>query len=176
MLICEGRTDGGLLSGIADRSGGFDADGIAVVHTGGKTQLAISWAILEELGVPTYVVFDGDSGCRARLQAQGKTEAEVVQAEANAQLWNRRLLGFLGTDVEDWPQTSISTRFAVLGDQLETELANWAGWLDECAACQEELGAWRVKSEEVYRLAAGRLATDPPEVFARLIDALRLLG
>jgi putative ATP-dependent endonuclease of the OLD family len=176
VLICEGRTDGGLLSGIADRSGGFDADGIAVVHTGGKTQLAISWAILEELGVPTYVVFDGDSGCRARLQAQGKPEAEVAQAEANAQLWNRRLLGLLGADVEDWPQTSISKRYAIFGDRLEADLANWAGWLDECGACQEELGAWRAKSEDVYRLAASRLATDPPEVFAQLISALRLLG
>lgn len=59
VLIREGRTDGGFLSGIADRSDGFDADGIAVVYTGGKTHLAIAWAILAELGVPTYVVFDG---------------------------------------------------------------------------------------------------------------------
>src|SRR5581483_8739520 len=162
VLICEGRTDGGLLSGIADRTGGFDAEGIAVVHTGGKTQLAISWAILEELGVPTYVVFDGDSGCRKRLEAHGNSETEIAQAEANAVSWNRKIITALGGTVEDWPQTSVNARYAVFGDRLETEVANWAGWLDECNHCQDELGAWQTKSEDVYRLAASRLSSDPP--------------
>jgi putative ATP-dependent endonuclease of the OLD family len=41
VLLVEGRTDGGFLQGISDRSGGFDVDGIAVVFGMGKTQIAI---------------------------------------------------------------------------------------------------------------------------------------
>ena len=53
VLLVEGRSDAGLLHGVADRNGGFDADGIAVVAGNGKRQLLIPWAILAELGVRT---------------------------------------------------------------------------------------------------------------------------
>jgi putative ATP-dependent endonuclease of OLD family len=176
VLICEGRTDGGLLSGIADRAGGFDADGIAVVYTGGKTHLAIAWAILAELGVPTYVVFDGDAGCGERLQSNGKSDEEIAQAQANAAAWNKKILIALGAAAEDHPQTSVNGHYAVFHDRLETEAAAWDGWSEECQRCQHELGAWKVQSEDVYRLAAGRAPSDPPEVFSRLVETLRALN
>ncbi len=175
VLICEGRTDSGFLSGIADRAGGFDADGIAVVYTGGKTHLAIAWAILAELGVPTYVVFDGDALCGERLRSNGKGEEEITKAEADAGGRNRKILTALRAKVEDQPQTSVNAQYAVFHDRLETEAADWDGWDEECQRCQDELGAWQVKSEDVYRLAAGRASSDPPEVFARLVKALRTL-
>ena len=176
VLICEGRTDGGFLAGIADRAGGFDADGIAVVCTGGKTHLAITWAILDELGVPTYVVFDGDSGCGARLRSKGKSEDEIAKAGAEAVGRNRKILTVLGATVDDHPPTSVNTHYAVFNDRLETEAAEWDGWDVQCDRCQDELGAWQVKSEDVYRLAAVRVTSDPPEVFLRLVEALRVLS
>jgi putative ATP-dependent endonuclease of the OLD family len=176
VLICEGRTDGGFLSGIADRDGGFDADGIAVVYTGGKTHLAIAWAIVAELGVPTYVVFDGDAGCGERLRSNGKSEDDIAQAGASSAAWNRKILTALGATVQDHPQTSVNAHYAVFHDRLETEAAKWDSWDEQCQRCQQELGAWQVKSEDVYRLAAGRAPSDPPQVFSRLVEALRALN
>lgn len=88
---------------------------------------------------------------------------------------NRKILTALGETVEDHPQTSVNANYAVFHDRLETEAAEWDGWDDECQRCQDELGAWQVKSEDVYRLAAGRTTGDPPELFAQLVDALRAL-
>jgi putative ATP-dependent endonuclease of the OLD family len=176
VLICEGRTDGGFLAGLADRTGGFDADGITVVCTGGKTHLAIAWAILAELRVPTYVVFDGDAGCGERLRAGGKSNDEAARAEAEAASRNRKILAAMGATVEDRPLTSVGPDYAVFHDRLETEATEWDGWDEECQQCREELGAWQVKSEDVYRLAAGRATNDPPQVFSQLLTALRALA
>jgi putative ATP-dependent endonuclease of the OLD family len=176
VLIVEGRTDAGFLQGVADRTGGFDADGIAVVFGLGKSQLPIPWAILAELGIPTYVVFDGDSHRPERLESSGRSAEDVERARAEVMSSNRLLLGVLGAAEEDQPETSVHTEFAVLADNLETETAAWEGYADELKRCHDELGDRRGKSEDVYRLAASRAATDPPSVFQNIILAARSLA
>ncbi len=176
VLIVEGRTDAGFLQGIADRTGGFDADGIAVVFGMGKTQLPIPWAILAELGIPTYVLFDGDAALPQRLASEGKSADDLERARADVASANRLLLGALGAPVEDHPETRVEETFAVLQDNLETEAAAWDDYLAELKRCQDELGDRRGKSEDVYRLAASRTPVDPPAVFRDIILAVRRLA
>lgn len=176
VLIVEGRTDAGFLHGIADRSGGFDADGISVVFGMGKTQLPIPWAVLSELGIPTYVVFDGDSGRPERFAAEGKSAGDVDRARAEVARANQLLLGALGGVIEDHPATGAAEAFAVFHDNLEAEAAAWTEYVEELRRCQEELGDPRGKSEDAYRLAASRTPTEPPAVFGEIVAAVRALS
>ena len=102
VLIVEGYSDAGFLQGIADRDGGLDADGIAIVVGRGKTSLLIPRAILEELAVPTFVIFDGDAGRGGRLRKQGKA-TQATQAETEVRRENEMLLRGLGVTPQAQP-------------------------------------------------------------------------
>jgi hypothetical protein len=171
VLVVEGHSDAGFLHGIADRSGGLDALGIAVVAGMGKTNLLIPWAILEELAIPTFVVFDGDAALAERLRAQGKL-GQATKAEVDVPRENRKLLSGLGVAPQDHPPTVVGVHYSVFHDNLESEAESWAGYADKRDFYQEELGDRRGKSEDVYRLAAGSTAAEPPSVFTSIIRAL----
>jgi putative ATP-dependent endonuclease of OLD family len=101
-VLVEGKTDAGLLSGIADRDGGFEARGVGVVNVEGKSKIPVALAVLSELGLPVYVVFDADRGKEARSltgaaddeQARAKIAAEAENTKTS----NRRILRLM--DVE----------------------------------------------------------------------------
>jgi putative ATP-dependent endonuclease of OLD family len=176
VLVVEGRTDAGFMQGIADRTGGFDADGIAVVFGLGKPQLPIPWSILTELGIPTYVMFDGDAGRASRAADSGKTPDEVEQVRTEGAELNRLLLGTFGGVLNDFPETAAHDKFAVLHDDLETEAGTWSEYTAELARSRAELGDLRGKSEDVYRLAASRATGMPPAIFGEVIERLRNLA
>jgi putative ATP-dependent endonuclease of the OLD family len=175
VLIVEGHSDAGFLHGVADRTGGFDIDGIAVVFGMGKTQLAVPWAVLTELDIPTYVVLDGDSGRAGRLREQGRDQA-VAQLAQEVRRENRLLFAALGAPLDDQPDTTVSTNFAVFRDNLEDEATHWEGYQLELDRCRADLSDWRGKSEDAYRLAAASTPADPPSVFVEIIDAVRALA
>jgi len=174
-IVVEGYSDAGFLQGLADRSGGLDADGIAVVFGMGKSQILVPWAILTELGIPTYLVFDGDARLGNRMHEAGKDEAVIAPAEAKNASENRQILDALGVEVVDHPSTTIAEAYAVFHDTLEAEAAQWQGYSDELHGRREEIGDWRGKSEDGYRLAAARLAAEPPEAFLLLLQHVRSL-
>jgi hypothetical protein len=175
VLIGEGPTDGGFLQGIADRTGGLDADGIAVVFGMGKAQLPLPWAILRSLDIPTYAVFDGDAGLADRMRGEGKDEAKIDGAVAHSTRANRTLLRLLGAEEEDQPETSVHATYAVFRDRLEAEALAWGACAEALTRCETELGDWRRKSDDVYRMAAGTADGDPPRIFTDVIDALRAM-
>ena len=70
VLIVEGVSDAALLEGVADRDGGFDGAGIAIVQANGKTTMPMVWAILAELGIPEL------HGVRRRQQRRDTNAAE----------------------------------------------------------------------------------------------------
>jgi len=172
VLVVEGHTDAGFLQGIGDRGGGLDADGIAVVSGLGKTNLPIPWAILLELGIPTFVVFDGDAERAERLRRQGNAD-KAAQAEIDVPRENRQLLGALGAPVQDHPDTTVGADYAVFRDQLETEASAWDGYPEQLERSKAELADWRGKSEDAYRHAAAATASAPPEVFTEILRAVR---
>jgi putative ATP-dependent endonuclease of OLD family len=176
-VVVEGPTDAALLAGLAERRGGFDAAGIAVVIGWGKTNLLLPWAILEELGVPTFLVFDGDANIRDRLIAAGKDEAAVTVEMERARENNRLILEALGVTPQDWPESQATGRFAVFKDEIEVELDGWDGWKDALAQARSSLEEFREKSDDAYRRAAESLGTQPPAVFSECLDAIfRLPG
>jgi predicted ATP-dependent endonuclease of OLD family len=159
VLIVEGHTDAGFFHGIADRDGGLDADGISVVVAGGKTNLLIPRAILEELAVPTFVVFDGDAS-----QAKPHTPSD-----------NEKLLRGLGATPEAYPPTHVEEKFASFHDDLEAETSSWDGYSQQHDIVRAELGDWRGKSEDVNRSAAAATPAEPPKIFTDIIHNLRAL-
>lgn len=176
VLLVEGRTDEALLRGVADREGGFDAMGIAVVHVGGKMNLAVPWAILEELGVPSFVVFDGDRGVEARGVASGKAHRQVEADKADVARWNSTLLAMLGAPEEDWPATRVYQKHAVFADRLEDELVGaWPEVAKLAEKLKNEPGEWRPKSEDCYRQAAYEVAGEVPKFASEIVAAVKRL-
>jgi hypothetical protein len=72
------------------------------VEAGSKESIPLAHAILSELGIPCYVMFDADAGAGDRAAAKGGSRE---QAELSSTCANRRLLGYLGATVEDHPAT-----------------------------------------------------------------------
>jgi putative ATP-dependent endonuclease of the OLD family len=120
-VLVEGEDDRAALLGVALLLGiDLESAGIAVVPCGGKSSLDRPAAIFRELGVPTYVLWDGDGG-----EKDAKPED------------NHRLLRLMGQKVEDWP-AFVGDRCASFGVNLETTLreelgaADFDKWLGEC--------------------------------------------
>jgi predicted ATP-dependent endonuclease of OLD family len=169
-VVVEGPTDAAFLAGLAERRGGLDAAGIAVVAAWGKTSLLLPWAILEELRIPTYVVFDGDAGIHDRLVTSGREEAAAIAEAEKARENNRLILDALGEPPEDWPETQARERFAVFKDELEAELDGWDGWEQALAEARSSLEEFREKSDDAYRQAAASLTSEPPAIFSEILD------
>jgi predicted ATP-dependent endonuclease of OLD family len=120
-VLVEGEDDRAALVGVA-RALNLDLDslGISVIPCGGKTNLDRPFAIFSDLGIPTYVVWDGDDG-----EAGAKPED------------NHRLLRLLGRPVVDWP-SEVGTNFACFKQNLESVMSAEIGtadfncWLAEC--------------------------------------------
>ena len=86
-VLVEGETDRAAIVGVAHAMHyDLDAQGIAVIPCTGKENLDRPLLIFRNLGIPTYVVWDGDKGGKGSKPAA-----------------NRRLLRVLGMDEADWP-------------------------------------------------------------------------
>lgn len=174
VLLVEGDTDLAVLQGIAEREAGLDAAGLAVVAAGSKSRLPLPLAILEELGVPTYVVFDGDADLRDRMIARGKSDSDAANELRNTTRQNTELLGLLGaTHLGPTPDTTVTPTFTVFRNEIEAELATWTGF--QLALGQLRSADASSKSEDLYRQAAAEALDDPPQVLIDLLDAAAAL-
>lgn len=109
-VLVEGEDDRAALLGVAASMGhNLDAVGIAVIPCVGKTNLDRPLVIFRQLGIPTYVVWDGDEG-----KKDPKPEL------------NRRLLSLLSLPVEDWP-SAVGERHACFKIDLESTLSKEIG-------------------------------------------------
>jgi predicted ATP-dependent endonuclease of OLD family len=176
VLVVEGVSDSALLAGIADRDGGFDGIGVAIVQTNGKTLIPIVWTILAELGIPTYTVFDGDRGIEARMRLAGKAEGDIRDAATETVRRNRMLLRLLGASEEDWPDTHADATYAVFGDTPEAEFeANWSAMMAMARALAIQEGDKRDKPEDAYRQAAREVPGEVPEFGRRVVQGVKAL-
>jgi hypothetical protein len=98
----------------------LESAGFSIIPCGGKTSLDRPSAIFRELGIPVYVIWDGDKG-----------EKDAKPAD------NHRLLRLMGEPVEDWPNF-VKDKCACFSVDLETTLReelkpnNFDKWLAEC--------------------------------------------
>lgn len=164
VILVEGWTDAAVLEGVADREGGFDAMGVAVIEVGGKMNIPVPWGILEELGIPSFVVFDAD---------RGSVKPSDIE---NAKRWNKNILSLLNAAEEDWPATGVYPRHVVFEDRLEDELKrSWPEMLEHVGKLKVESNDWRPKPEDCYRQAAYEVGGNVPDLLANIIAAVKAL-
>jgi putative ATP-dependent endonuclease of OLD family len=175
VLLVEGVSDAGVMLGTADRLTGFDALGVSVIGVGGKTVVPLAHAILSELEVPVYTVFDADGGNELRMRERGRAEADILAAKEATSAVNKKLLRLLGGDAVDWPSTQVTPTFAVFADTLEAEIASsWPEVASRVEELSQEAGS-RSKSDEWYRAAALSTVSEPPVHFRAICDAVAAL-
>lgn len=177
VVLVEGTTDLAAIEGSASREVGgglLSLSGIVVTEVGGKGNLFLAHAILEELGIPSYVIFDGDKESRARMTAAGKSQRNISDTEEANKRLNRNLLKYLGMVEEDWPENGAYESYAVFEDMLETWLkAEWPEWEAEKDNI-EAAGLGSVgKNELLYRYAAAQASADPPQLMLDILNHVR---
>jgi len=110
VVLVEGEDDRAAILGVALSMGyNFDSDGISVIPCMGKNNLDRPLVIFRRLGIPVYVIWDGD---------HGGTDAKPED--------NHKLLRLVGQSEEDWP-CGVKERHACFKTELETTLAEEIG-------------------------------------------------
>ena len=93
VVLVEGEDDRAALLGAAQAAGAdFDPLGIAVIPCAGKTNIDRPLVIFRQLGIPVYVIWDGDRG-------KDKNDRKKDSAAQK----NRYLCRLIGREEEDWP-------------------------------------------------------------------------
>lgn len=160
VVLVEGSSDKGVLEGCGLRIDPLNRHGIVVADVGGKDNIALAHAILTELGVPCYVVFDGDADC-----------ANVSETAEK----NRELIDYLGGVPEDFPATKVHDTYAVVHCDMEKYLREeWPEWDAARRALVKEGRGVDKKNEATYRQAAIEAASNPPawlsDVISKVMD------
>ncbi|WPP29886.1 ATP-dependent nuclease [Streptomyces sp. CL7] len=187
VVLVEGRGDEGVITGCADRCGvNLGADGISIIEVTGKDNLMISDALFSALGVPCYVVFDGDAGMEERkresvrnLAAQQRQEKEQEferQARAN-RTKNANLLKYLGAAPNPQPADDSTGRFTVFEDTLETHLSQyWPTWEERRKELVRAGEGADGKNAATYLEATRTVAAEPPYLLHALLENVRSLA
>jgi len=129
VILVEGDDDAAILEGVGYRVNEMAVNGICVAPVAGKSGMMIPFAILEALEVDTLMVVDNDSGCEARMRANGRDELDITATEAAHRVANRALCRFVGANEEDYPVGAVDQRLAFVPDTLEALLgSDLPGW------------------------------------------------
>jgi len=109
-VLVEGEDDYAAITGMAQAMEiELESLGVSIIPCGGKNNLDRPAAIFKELGINTYLVWDGDYGDK----------------NANPQD-NHCLLRLVGSNPEDWPE-GVFNEFAVFKSILEDSMKNDIG-------------------------------------------------
>lgn len=109
VIIVEGDSEKYALPIYADAYGyNFDRNNIAIVHSHGKGPMDRIYRIFNGLGIPTYLIFDGD---------KNNSKKEIIEK-------TEELLDLLGTPITDINdlETTVSHNYAVFEEYLEKTL------------------------------------------------------
>ncbi len=174
VIIVEGETDRAVLEGCALRDDPLNARGIAVVEAGSKEGIPLAHAILDDLGIPCFTVFDGDIGAGQRAEQHGKPRQAAENSAVNA---NHRIQRYLGVPAEDHPPTRLTPRYAVLEDTLETFLTTeWPEWEKARNDIVKATRGVPGKNAATYRLAALEAMAEPPPLLTQIINRAKALS
>ena len=156
-------------------------DGIFVGEAGGKTGLLLPYVILDELGIPAYLVADNDSHLRDQLQ-DAKTNGDLERVKelkdsvADSLAWNRRLMRFFDLSEQDWPTGMVAPNFMFLDGGLEQALEEmWPAWAETRRALIESGSGFSGKDRATYEEAAIHAEGEVPEVLTALLEGVRAL-
>lgn len=171
-LLVEGETEVAVLYGIGDRDavGLLESQGLSIVSAGGKGGIPLAHAILTCLGIPTYVLFDGDIGFETRAKAAGKKQAVIDAERTKFATENCRLLKYLGEGEIDFPSERVGEHVATLSDHLESYLeSTWTEWVTSCMAIEATAGIQLAKNQYAYRTATLEAKGTVPEMLKQIL-------
>jgi putative ATP-dependent endonuclease of OLD family len=134
-VLVEGEGDRAAILGMAGSMGhSLESLGISVIPCGGKSSLDRPLVIFRRMGIPVYVVWDGDHG-KPKATPDG----------------NRRLLQLLHQPQEDWPSV-VADGHACFQVELENTLASELGnALFEALLAAEQLQLGIPKREQALK-------------------------
>ena len=163
VVLCEGRTDAALLEAVATLDRSFENDGIAVADCHGKSIIPVALAILRELDIPSFVLFDADRQVKEKLEASDKgSEADRHAQIAAIATKNKQLLQLCGELAEEWPDRAVRTTCANFTGNVEWDIpVIWSDLATERDRIAREVGL-KPKSAEVYRRAPEGAGEVPP--------------
>ena len=151
VVLVEGEDDRAAILGTASAMNvDLDAQGITVIPCSGKTNLDRPFPIFRQLGIPVYVLWDGDYKTK-------NPKSEV----------NKCLLRLLGQSIKEWPDY-ISDSTACFKVELEETLEDEMGrefYRQSLAEAQQQLGMDR-KGD----------ALKNPVVFQHLMEKAAFVG
>ncbi len=175
VILVEGSTDQAVIEGYAERENTSLAnEGIVVAEVGGKDAVLLPHAILTLLGIPCYLIFDGDKGCEDRMRRKNKPEADVAAEVGKQRTNNRAILRYFGATEEDWPSTNAYTGYAVFKDCLEAELDDsWPAWRSRVLELVNSGTGFLDKNRATYRHATATATDKAPDVFEEILAAVR---
>ena len=172
VILVEGDTDKCVIEAIAERrSAPLDALGVSILQMGGKSNLRIPFAILSALGVPVYVVVDGDAKRSLRSNKYDEGSQDQLNALASHKKQTEEAISWLPGAPEAgaaFDATTMSTSlFTLWNDDIETELEAWPSFITEL---DNAGGHIRSKKMAHYRAAslAAELSTIPDSISACL--------
>ena len=145
VVLVEGENDRAAIVGTAlTLHHDFDSLGVSVIPCGGKGSLDRPAVIFRELGIPVYVVWDGDKD-------QNGARAED----------NRRLLRLLGEPIVDWPSCQTS-RCTVFERKLELTLRQELG--------PQEYDQWTIEGLSELHIIKREQGLKNPAFFEKLLE------
>jgi hypothetical protein len=147
VLVVEGPTDAATFAEAAELLGTPLAPAGVTIAIVSKPGMPTAISVLEQLGIPAFVVFDGDAS----------TTGERHDA---AQSVNQKLLAALGGGGDPFPSTGSQERWVVFRDDLEEYLRSEISDFDETVSTVGRELSWKPKSPEVYGEALHRLGVD----------------
>ena len=126
-VLVEGEDDRAAILGVAKALGHeLESMGCSIIPCGGKNNLDRPSIIFRELGIPVFIVWDGDKGVK---------EAKPVD--------NHVMLRLVGQPTTDWPATQVGSSHACFESSLESVIQQEIGekLFDETLSlCQKTFG------------------------------------
>jgi predicted ATP-dependent endonuclease of OLD family len=173
-LLVEGPTDAAVVGGIADKSGvgSLEASGLSVVEVevGGKTSIPLAHAILTELGILAYALFDADQGYQTRATVSGKDPAKIVEERSGHVAANRMSLKYFALADEDFPAEFVGESVAIFVDHIEAFIEqHWPEWGQACRDVEAASGVMLAKNQSARRTATLQAGGSTPQMLMDVI-------
>jgi putative ATP-dependent endonuclease of the OLD family len=176
VILVEGDGDKAILEGATGTLNSLAVAGVAVAAASGKTKMLIPHAILAELDINTLLIFDNDSGCRARMERQQKDEVDIGLAELTIRDQNIKILRYFDLPEQDYPVGVLSTRVVAIDDTIEAMLTrDWPAWENTRSELVRQGRGVDGKNAATYWLAAHECPLTPSGHFAELLGAVLAL-
>jgi putative ATP-dependent endonuclease of OLD family len=176
VLIVEGTTDRAVIEGIADMSAPLASLGVEVAVANSKEQIFLPSAILRRLGIPHFILFDGDKDCGLRIRTNGQTEERAVTQELKDAEKNRTMLRFLAEPETDWPSGFCGSHAWAMEDTLESFVASkWPQFEVERQALVDAGRGADGKNAATYRIAAKNAGSPPADLLSIIEHVSRLV-